>query len=269
MPLRASGLDPPLTASTLLAVRVIGLMFVGLLALAGSCASAQASVTCTVRGRVIAGVAHSRIISVKDAVVVYRVRRESERQRLDTVWVCDRRRGRAVRIGLDESVPIENLGEGHIPNKTLEHVQVAGPWVLATQTEGEDQAGCFKYEVSACNGPSNTLVIANAAQGLAASLGSIRDYVEEPSRLGYVKSPTKAWIRTLVSPAGAVAWLEEAGSGSARRISLYGCLVRTVHRKLGCATRAYAEGAIEPDSVGLSGSTLTWMLGGRPQTGIL
>jgi hypothetical protein len=244
-------------------------MFVGLLVLAGSCASAQASVTCTVRGHVIAGVAHSRVISVKGVVVVYRIRRESERQRLDTVWVCDRRHGRAVRIGLDEWVPIENLGEGHIPNKTLEQVQVAGPWVLATQTEDEDEAGCFKYEVSACNGPSNTLVIANAAQGLAASLASIRDYVEEPSRLGYVKSPTKAWIRTLLSPAGAVAWLEEAGSGSARRTSLYGCLARAVHRKLGCATRTYAEGAIELDSVGLSGSTLTWMLGGRPQTAIL
>ena len=244
-------------------------MFVGLLALVGSCVSAQASVTCTVRGHVIAGVAHSRIISVKGAVVVYRVRRESEQQRLDTVWVCDRRHGRAVRIGLDEWVPIEDLGEGHIPNKTLENVQVAGPWVLATQTEDEDEAGCFKYEVSSCNGPSNMLVVANAALGLAASLASIRDYVEEPSRLGYVKSPAKAWIRTLLSPAGAVAWLEEAGSGSATSTSLYGCQAQAAHRKLGCATRTYAEGAIEPDSVGLSGSTLTWMLGGRPQMATL
>ena len=244
-------------------------MFVGLLALAASCASAQASAACRVRGHVIAGVAHSRVISAEGVVVVYRVRRESEGQRRDTVWVCDRRHGRAVRVGLDEWVPIENLGEGHIPNKTLEHVQIAGPWVLATQTKDEDEEGCFKYEVSACNGPSNTLVIANAAQGLAASLASIRDYVEEPSRLGYVKSPTKAWSRTLLSPAGAVAWLEEAGSGSARRSALYGCLARTVRRKLGCAMRTYAEGVIEPDSVGLSGSTLTWMLGGAPQTAIL
>jgi len=244
-------------------------MFVGLLALAGSCASAQASVTCTVRGHVVAGVAHSRIIAVKGEVVVYRVRRESERQRLDTIWVCDRGHGRAVRIGLDEWVPIEDLGEGHIPNKTLEHVQVAGPWVLATQTEDEDDAGCFKYEVSACNGPSNTLVIANATQGLTASVASIDDYVEEPSSMGYVKSPTKAWTRTLLSPAGAVAWLEEAGSGSARTTSLYGCLAQAVHRKLGCSTSTYAEGAIEPDSIRLSGSTLTWMLGGHPQTAIL
>lgn len=244
-------------------------MFVGLSVLAGSCASAEASVGCTVRGDRVAGVAHSRIISAKGVVVVYRVRRESEQQRVDTIWVCDRGHGRAVRIGSDEWVPNEDLGEGHIPNKTLEYLQVAGPWVLAMQTEDEDGAGCSKYEVSACNGPSNTLVIANAAEGLATRPASIRDYVEEPSASGYVKSPTKAWVRTLLSPAGAVAWLEEAGSGSARRTSLYGCLARAVDRKFACATRTYAEGAIEPGSVALSGSTLTWMLGGQPQEALL
>jgi hypothetical protein len=250
-------------------VKVVGRMFAGFFAPAGWSASAQASVSCAVRDHVIAGIAHSRVVSVQGAVVVYRVRRESEQRRLDTVWVCDRKHGRAVRIGLDEWVPIENLDEGHVPNKTLEHVQIAGPWVLATQTEDEDEAGCFKYEMSTCNGPRSTLVIANAPQGLAGSLASIRDYVEEPGKLGYVRSPTKSWVRTLLSPRGALAWLEESGSGPAKTASLYGCPARAVHGRIGCATRTYAEGAVEPDSVGLSGKTLTWMVGGSTQAAVL
>lgn len=250
-------------------MKVVGLFFVGLFALAGWSASAQASVPCAVRGHVIAGVAHSRVISVRGAVVVYRVRRESEQLRLDTLWVCDRKHNRAVHIGLDEWLPIENLGEGHIPNKTLEHLQIEGPWVLATQTEDEDEGGCLKYEVSNCDGPSNTLVIANAAQGVTARLASIRDYVEEPGRLGYVKTPTKAWTRTLLSPQGAVAWLEESGSGSASTTSLYGCLAQSAHGKLDCPLHVHAEGAIEPDSLGLSRTTLTWRVGGSAQAAVL
>jgi len=250
-------------------VKVVGLIVVGLFALSGWSASAQASVLCAVRGHVIAGVAHSSVISVSGAVVVYRVRREQEQLRLDTLWVCDRKDKRAVRIGHDEWVPIENLGEGHVANKTLEHLQIAGPWVLATQTEDEDEAGCFKYEVSNCNGPSNSLVLANAAKGLAVRLASIRDYVEELGKGGYVKTPTKAWTRTLLSPQGAVAWLEESGSGSVEVTSLYGCLARAVHGNIGCAMRTYAEGAIEPDSVGLSQTTLTWMVGGSAQAAVL
>jgi hypothetical protein len=250
-------------------LKVGALIVLCLFALAGWCAPAQASLPCAVRSHVIAGVAHSRVISVKGEVVVYRVRREPEQLRLDTVWACDRKHHRAVRIGLNEWLPIENLGEGHVPNKTLEHVQIAGPWVLATQTEDEDEEGCYKYEMSNCNGPSNTLVVANAALGLAGSLASIRDYVEEPGRLGYVKSPTTQWTRTLLSPQGAVAWLEESGSGSAKVTSLYGCLTKPLHGKLGCAMRAHAEGHIEPDSVRLSGMTLTWMVGGRPDAAVL
>jgi hypothetical protein len=250
-------------------LKVGALIVLCLFGLAAWCVPAQASVPCAVRGHVIAGVAHSRVISAKGDVVVYRVRREREQRRLDTVWVCDRKHHRAVRIGVDEWLPFENLGEGHVPNKTLEHVQIAGPWVLATQTEDEDEEGCYKYEMSNCNGPSNTLIVANAALGLAGSLASIRDYVEEPSRLGYVKSPTTEWTRTLLSPQGAVAWLEESGSGSAKVTSLYGCLARPVQRKLGCAVRAHAEGHIEPDSVRLSGRTLTWMVGGSPDAAVL
>jgi len=245
------------------------LIFLCLFALAGWSVPAQASVPCAVRDHVIAGVAHSRVVAVKGDVVVYRVRRESEQLRADTVWVCNRKRDRSVRIGVDEWVPIENLGEGHIPTKTLEHVQIAGPWVLATQTEDEDEGGCFKYEMSSCNGPSNTLVIANATQGLAGSVASIRDYVEELGRLGYVKTPTKAWTRTLLSPQGAVAWLEDSESVSVKTTSLYGCLAHATHGRIGCAIRTHAEGDIEPDSVRLSGRTLTWIVGGSPDSAVL
>jgi hypothetical protein len=124
-------------------------------------------------------------------------------------------------------------------------------------------------EMSSCNGPSNTLVIANAGQGLAGSLASIRDYVEEPSKLGYVKTPTKAWTRTLLSPQGGVAWLEESGSASVKTTSLYGCLARAEHGRIGCAARTYAHGAIEPDSVGPSQRTLTWTVGGSAQAAVL
>src|ERR1035437_2563107 len=50
--------------------------------------------------------------------------------------------------------------------------------------------------------------------------GGIRDYVDELSAGGYVKTPTKAWTRTLLSPRGAVAWLEESRSGSMKSTSL-------------------------------------------------
>jgi hypothetical protein len=258
-----------LTTSSLRVVRVAGLVFAGLFALAGWCASAQASVRCAVRGHVIAGVAHSRVLAASGNVVVYRVRHEHEGLRLDAVLVCDRMDNRAVRIGSNEWVPIENLGEGHVANKTLEHLQIAGPWVLATQTGDEDGGGCLKYGVSSCNGPSNTLILANAALGLAASLAGIRDYVEELSKGGYVKTPTKAWTRTLVSPLGAVAWLEESGSGSVKTTSLYACLAQAVHAKIGCTMRTHAEGNIEPDSVRLSRTTLTWMVGGSAQEAVL
>jgi len=250
-------------------VKVLGLISAVLFALAGWSASAQASVPCMVRGHAIAGVPHSRVISVKGAVVVYRVRREPELLRVDTIWACDRKDNRGVRIGTDEWLPIENLGEGHIPNKTLEHVQIAGPWVLATQTEDEDEEGCYKYEMSNCNGPGNTLVIANAAQGFSGNFASIRDYVEEPTRVGYVKTPTKAWTRTLLSPQGAVAWLEESGPESAKVTSLYGCLAQPQHGKIVCAAPVHAEGAIEPDSVRLSQTTLTWMVGGSSHAAVL
>jgi hypothetical protein len=256
-------------ASTLLLVKVGALIVVGLFALAGWCAPAQASVPCAVRGHVIAGVAHSRIVSVKGEVVVYRVRREQAERRLDTLWVCDRKDNRAVRIGNDEWLLNEDIGEGLVAERTLKHLQVAGSWVLATQTQDEDGGGCFKYDLSNCNGPSNTLVLANAALGLAGSLASIRDYVEELSKGGYVKTPTKAWTRTLLSPQGAVAWLEESGSGSVKLTSLYGCLAQDVHGKIGCAMRTHAEGDIKPDSVRLSGRTLTWTVGGSAQAAVL
>jgi hypothetical protein len=255
------------TDSTLHLVKVLAPIVVALCTLAGWSASAEASPPCTVRGHVIAGVAHSRVISTKGEVVVYSVRRESEQQRVDTVWACERKHDRRVRVGFDESLPIENLGEGHVPNKTLEHVQIAGPWILATQTEEEDEDGCFKYELSTCNGPRNTLVIADAAQGLTASVASIRDYVEEPSRLGYVKTPARAWVRTLLSPQGGLAWVEEFGA--ARAISLHGCLAKAGRGRIGCAMPMQAEGAIEPGSVRLSGTTLTWMAAGSAQAVVL
>ena len=238
-------------------------------ALSTQASTAARPAPCAVRGHVIAGVAHSRVISVSGDVVVYRVRHEQEGVRLDTVWVCERRDNRAVRIGNDEWVPIENLGEGHVANKTLEHLQIAGPWVLATQTGDQDEGGCFKYEVSNCDGPRNTLILANAALGLAGSLASIRDYVDELSEGGYVKTPTKTWTRTLLSPQGAVAWLEESGSGPVKTTSLYGCLAQAIQGKIGCSVRTHAEGEIEPDSVQLSRTTLTWMVGGSAQSAVL
>lgn len=246
-------------------MKVLAPIVVALCTLAGWSVPAQASVPCTVSGRGIAGISHSRAISTKGEVVVYSVRRESEQRRVDTIWGCQRKHSRRVRLGIDESLPIENLGEGHVPSKALEHVQIAGPWILATQTEEEDEEGCFKYELSPCNGPRNTLVIADPAQGLTANLASIRDYVDEPSALGYVKTPPKAWIRTLLSPEGAVAWLEEAGAAKVLR----GCLAKAMHGDIGCATPMQAEGPIEPGSVALSGTTLTWMAGGSAHRTVL
>ncbi len=250
-------------------MKVVGLVLVELLALAGWCGTAHASVPCAVHGHVVAGVAHSRVVSVSRDVVVYRVRHEQEEVRLDTLWVCDRKNNRAVRIGNDEWVSVENIG-GQVANRTLEHLQIAGTWVLATQTGDEDQQACFKYEVSSCDGPSSTLVVANAALGLAGSLASIRDYVVELNgERKYVTTAKRTWSRTLLSLQGAVAWLEESGSGSVKTTSLFGCLAHAVHGKIGCSARTHAEGDIEPDSVRLSHTTLTWMVGGSAQAAVL
>ena len=249
-------------------MKLVALVVVGLLALAGWCAPAQASVRCVVRGHALAGVANSRVLSARGDVVVYRVRREHEQVRLDTIRACDRSNDRVVRLGEDESVPIENIG-GLTPNRTLEHLQIDGPWVLATQTGNEDATGCFKYELSSCDGPSNTLIIANAALGLVGSLASIRDYVAEPGGHGYVETLERAWTRTLLSTAGAVAWLEESGPASAPSISLYGCLARAVAGRIVCAPLTHAEGEIERSSVALSQTSLSWMAGGSAHTAIL
>ncbi len=249
-------------------MRLVAVVLVGLFALAGACASAQASVPCRVRGHAVSGVAHSRVIAASGEVVVYRVRREQEQLLLDTVRVCDRRDNRVVRLGEDEWVPIENIG-GWTPNRTLEDVRIAGSWVLATQTGDQDEAGCYKYEVSSCDGPSNELVAADAAQGVVGNLAGIRDYLAVLGGAGYVDTLRRAWTRTLLSPQGAVAWLEESGPAAPQSSSLYGCVARAVSGRLVCAPRTRVEGDIEPGSVRLSNTTLSWTAGGSAQSALL
>ena len=214
------------------------------------------------RNHSIPGVAHARVVAVRGHVILYRTRGPT----FDTLWVCSRGHGRGARIGIDSA---RQAGTGSIypPEWTLGRVQVAGNWAMVTQEEGAAQlTECSKYAAYPCPGITYTVVLANAALGLNLKLASI--VTEKSSAAGYAEE-TASLSRTLLSSSGAVAWLEKSKSTSATTIALYGCLARVVMGKIACSTLKVADGNIDPESLRLAGTTLTWTAGGQPQSATL
>lgn len=216
------------------AVRACACLVVGALALAGSAVSAGADVAavrCDVHGKAIPGIARSRVISARDDVVIYRVRRPA----FDTYWACSRRHGRRVLMGRDDSYAMRN--ELYGPTKAFGEIRTAGDWVTAIHEE-DNSPECGKYGETACEGRSTTLVVVNVALGL-----SVKEKIYFPV------AETARW---LLSPEGGVAWLEDAPA------ELHGCAAVVVKSKLACPELTLATGSIDPTSIQISGTTLTW-----------
>jgi hypothetical protein len=244
-----------------------GLIAVALM-LAGASTSASAAEACVVSGHAVAGVAHSRVVSVGALVIVYRTRGP----RADDFWACGRRSHRLVLIGRDDSYQSEE--EEHGPTTALFDFRVAGSWLIATHATGDEEfAGCTKYALSACKSPLDTLVVADVARGLRGQLARIETNPTDASGKGSLVS----WSRTLLSPQGAVAWLQhsapEAGAPPSASqppsSALFGCLLRIASGAVVCTAHLLAQGTIPPASLALSARTLSWSAGGQAGSALI
>jgi hypothetical protein len=199
------------------------------LAFAGTAHSAEASIRCAVRGHAIGGLAGSRVLAARGDAVVYRVRRPA----FDTYWACSRRHPQRVMMGRDDSYSKRH--ELYGPTKAFHEIRIAGSWITAIHEE-DDSPECGKYGETGCEGRSTTLVIVNVTLALGGQ-----------EKIYFPGSETTRW---LLSPEGGVAWLEED--------ELSGCLAAVVKGRLACPERTLWWGHVDPSSLHLSGSTLTW-----------
>ncbi len=205
--------------------------FVVVAALALSPGTAGAAVTCGVRGRAIAGIAHSHVIVVRGDAVVYRVRRAQ----FDTYWACSREHERRVLMGRDDSYQMRY--ELYGPTKAFGEIRSAGEWITAIHEE-DNSPECGKYGETGCEGRSTTLVVVDVALALSVHEG-----------IYFAESETARW---LLSPQGGVAWL------SFTEDELKGCAAQVTERGLVCPERSLWSGHVEPNSLNLVGGTLTW-----------
>jgi hypothetical protein len=232
-------------------------------------------VRCAARGNAIPGVAHSRVVSVNGEVVVYRTRGPSA----DHFWACSRRGNRFVLVGPDDTY--QSAEEEYGPTTTLSQFHVAGNWLIVTHETGADEfVACSKYAFYPCPGAVDTLVVVNVARGLRGQIARI--ITDQTNAGGKVSQVT--WSRTLLSPKGAVAWLQTGGpetkaSGPETKVSspspdeitssLYGCLVTIMKGSVGCTGRLLAQGDIAAASLRLAATILSWTAGGQAQSALL
>jgi len=221
---------------------------------------------CVVKGGAIAGVARSRVLGADAVAVAYRVRG----RKTDADWACRRGSARPVLIGRDDSR--QQGGSEYGPAETLSAPHLAGGWVAAIQTTGiAAYTGCSKYMVSPCASPVDTLLAIDVASGARGSPARVLTYTTDAAGATTVNLLS----RIVLSSAGAVAWLErsailtESGPG-APVFTLYGCLARDGgDGTIACAPRQLAQGAVDPASLALAGTTLSFSVGGQPQTASL
>jgi hypothetical protein len=235
------------------------------LALVGTASGGAAATGCVVKGHAISGVGHSRVVARRGAVVVYRIRGH----RADGYWACRQGGTRRVRIGRDDGHQSNNAEYG--PSATIGDIQIAGSFVTAIQETGADMFdGCTKYGFFPCPSPVDTLVAVRVATGARGPMTVVD--TDPTDAMGY--GPSITWARTLLSGAGGVAWLlssmENTPTGPAPTVlTLYGCVATAAGATLGCTPRQLAQGAIDPASLAISGTTLTWITAGAPQSASL
>jgi hypothetical protein len=138
-------------------------------------------------------------------------------------------------MGSDDSYQMRY--ELYGPTKAFGEIRIAGDWVTAIHEE-DNSPECGKYGEAGCEGRSTTLVIVNVALTLGAE-----------ENIYFAESAPARW---LLSPAGGVAWL------SVTEDELHGCAAEVVEGRLFCRERSLWSGDIDPNSIHLSGSTLTW-----------
>jgi hypothetical protein len=233
----------------------------------GSRPGEAAGIGCTVKGDTIAGIARSKVIASRGATVVYRVRGHGA----DTWWACRAgARSRAL-IGRDDSFQQRNNEYG--PTTTLSHLQIAGGWVIAVGETGADQFnGCTKYQQGPCQGPTDTLLAVDAGGGPGP--GALTQFTAAFADANGGGSVT--WKRIVLSRAGAVAWLllrqSSTPNSPAPLLMLYGCVMAKGATGPACTTQQLATGAvsaIDPASLHLAATTLSWTAGGQSQSATL
>jgi len=159
-------------------------------------------------------------------------------------FACLRPRGARVRLGYD--APGDDI---YGSDETTGAFRAAGTYVAALSSSGEaSRTVCDKYQQPNCPQPRNWLRIADVR---------LRHSVAFDVRGGSV-------ITLILSPAGAVAWLEYTGSSS---YELRGTALRTTDpTRLTGAPALIDSGAIDRPSLRFDGLTLRWTRDGQPHT---
>jgi hypothetical protein len=246
---------------------VLATVAAGALALATLAASGAAarSAGCVVQGRAIAGIPHSRVLATRGATVVYRVRGKGP----DAWWACRRGGTGHSFIGSDDSFRGRNTEYG--PNRTISDLRLAGDWVIAMQEIGHVQyVACTKYMQYPCTGPTESLVAVKVGSAGPGTLTQFTTDTTDSSGDG----TDIAWKSVLLSSAGGAAWLLRSqaftpSSSAPAILTLYGCVIVKGPNGSGCTPVQLASGAIDPASLNLAGTTLTWTGGGQSQSASL
>ncbi len=245
-----------------------GLATAALALAVGSGPGEAAGIGCVVKGDTIASIPRSKVIESRGTTIVYRVRGHGA----DTWWACRAgARSRAL-IGRDDSFQQRNNEYG--PTTTLGHIEIAGGWVIALGETGADQfEGCTKYQQGPCQGPNDTLLAVDAGGGPGP--GALTQFTADSTDLSGGGSSV-TWKRIVLSRAGAVAWLllgqSYTPSSPAPLLTLYGCAMAKGATGPACTPQQLATGAvgaIDPASLHLAGTTLSWTAGGQSQSATL
>ena len=243
--------------------RIAAILLVAALALValyrlGPPPASAAAPSCVARGP------HTAVIASNSGTVVYRVRTATA----DTWWACRTGGGRRTRIGVDDR--FQNGASEYGPSSVLTHLRLAGGWASVVHEAGADAyAACTKYVVYPCSGVTSTLVVIDARSGRRGALATVDTQTTDDTGGGTQVD----WLRTVLSPAGGVAWLlrrttySASGAATAGVPTLYGCLIRGTG--VGCAPLTLAQEDVDPASLRVSGATLSWTTAGRPRSASL
>jgi hypothetical protein len=226
---------------------------------AAPAAGTGSAMGCRVEGTAIAAVAHSHVLAARGQTVVYRVRGTAD----DVWWAC--RRGSAPRAQIGSTDSYQQGGSEYGPTHTLGRLTIAGAWVLAVSTTGlTGYASCTKYAGYPCPGPNKTLVVVDVHGSHPGPTRITRFSTGTTSDQGY--GPYTNLSRVLLSSAGGLAWLVTTDAGTPSEpppsLTLSGCALTDAASGPVCTpAQIDSSPAIDPTSLQLHGTTLTWLDG--------
>ena len=248
----------PSRARRIAAIPLVAALALSALYRGGATPASAAAPSCVARGP------HTAVIASNGGTVVYRVRSSTA----DALWVCRTGTGRRTRIGVDDS--FQNGASEYGASSILTHLRLAGSWVSVVHEAGADAyAACTKYVVYPCSGVTSTLVVVDARSGRRGALATIETQTTDDTGGG----TQVQWLRTVLSPAGGVAWLlrrttySAGGAATVGVPTLYGCLIRGTG--VGCAPLTLAQENVDPASLRVSGTMLSWTTDGQPRSASL